>query len=505
MKPRVSLRDALEDEDLLKHVMAGDSWRPHRILSIAAMGEALTDEERIVFKQFTGRDREPGVRCSEFCTIAGRRTGKSVTKAMNATYLAACCDYSDVLIRGEVGVLLCLAQDQRVAGQLLNFIEENLNGSPILKQLIVNRTADAIELKNRIRIEVRPASSKKLRGPTYIAIIADELSFWYVEEFYQNPDVEVLAAARPGLLTTRGMLITASSPYAKRGVLWDTYRRHYGPDGSPSVLVAKGTTAAFNPTIPAEEIERELERDPVRNTAEYLAEFRDDVTSFVSPEVVRQCTIGVTARPPSPHITFSAFCDPSGGSADSMTLAVGHFDSAKQVVIVDCLLEQRVPFSPELCVRDFSLTLKAYGVRKVIGDRYAAQWPVEQFARFDIEYEQSAAPKSDLYAGLLALLNSRRIELVDNPRLAAQLCSLERRTARGGRDSIDHPPGGMDDLANACAGLASILTQQPADYLQLCRAFNGTSSDDPDGTESWRRLRRNLYYESGGTFDLMRR
>jgi hypothetical protein len=33
--------------------------------------------------------------------------------------------------------------------------------------------------------------------------------------------------------------------------------------------------------------------------------------------------------------------------------------------------------------------------------------------------------------------------------LAAQLCALERRTSRGGRDSIDHAPGAHDDLANA--------------------------------------------------------
>jgi hypothetical protein len=101
----------------------------------------------------------------EFHTIGGRRTGKTVTKAMNATYLSACLDYSDVLIRGEVGVCLCLAQDQRVASQLLNFVAENLDGSPILKQLVVNRTQDAIELANNVRIEVRPASFRKLRGP----------------------------------------------------------------------------------------------------------------------------------------------------------------------------------------------------------------------------------------------------------------------------------------------------------------------------------------------------
>jgi hypothetical protein len=57
---------------------------------------------------------------------------------------------------------------------------------------------------------------------------------------------------------------------------------------------------------------------------------------------------------------------------------------------------------------------------------------------------------------LLPLINSRRIELVDDARLLNQLCALERRTARGGRDSIDHPPGGRDDVVNTVAGLASI-------------------------------------------------
>ena len=67
--------------------------------------------------------------------------------------------------------------------------------------------------------------------------------------------------------------------------------------------------------------------------------------------------------------------------------------------------------------------------------------------------EQSARPKSDLYHDLLPLINATRIELLDNRRLAAQLIGLERRTSRQGKDSIDHPPGGHDDLANAAAGL----------------------------------------------------
>jgi hypothetical protein len=51
------------------------------------------------------------------------------------------------------------------------------------------------------------------------------------------------------------------------------------------------------------------------------------------------------------------------------------------------------------------------------------------------------------------LLNAGRVELLDHPRLAAQLVGLERRTARSGKDSVDHTPGGHDDVANAAAGV----------------------------------------------------
>jgi len=52
----------------------------------------------------------------------------------------------------------------------------------------------------------------------------------------------------------------------------------------------------------------------------------------------------------------------------------------------------------------------------------------------------------------LPILNSGRAQLLDIPRLASQFTGLERRTSRAGRDQIDHPPGGHDDVANAAAG-----------------------------------------------------
>src|SRR5262245_7618701 len=130
-------------------------------------------------------------------------------------------------------------RDQRVAKIILDYAEACFQRSPILKQLIVNRTADALELTNGIiTLEVRPASFRKLRGPTYVAVIADELAFWYTDSAFANPDVEILNAVEPGLATTGGPLILASSPHARPGVLWDVFRRHYGPGGGPRVLVA---------------------------------------------------------------------------------------------------------------------------------------------------------------------------------------------------------------------------------------------------------------------------
>jgi hypothetical protein len=111
---------------------------------------------------------------------------------------------------------------------------------------------------------------------------------------------------------------------------------------------------------------------------------------------------------------------------------------------------------PEQVCADFARTLKNYNISSISGDRFAGIWPVEQFRKFNIRYEQSAEPKSDLYQSLLPLINSRRIDLLDHPKLINQLCALERRTARGGRDCIDHPPGGHDDICNAVAGFASI-------------------------------------------------
>jgi hypothetical protein len=133
-----------------------------------------------------------------------------------------------------------------------------------------------------------------------------------------------------------------------------------------------------------------------------------------------------------------------------MTLAIAHKE--KEVAVLDCVREVRPPFSPETVTRDFAITLKNYRISKVVGDRYAGEWVTEQFKTNGISYELAEQSKSDIYRDVLPLINSGKVELLDLAKLEAQFVGLERRTARSGKDSIDHGPGAHDDVVNAACG-----------------------------------------------------
>jgi len=456
----VNILHALDDEKVFAPFFRGDSWSAWRVFLAALFALQLTPQQREVFHRHTGRSAPPGVRPNEGWLICGRRSGKSFVLATVAVFLAAFRDWRPFLGPGERGTIMIIAADRRQARVCMRYCLGLLRSVPMLAQLIESEARESISLRNRVVIEVHTASFRSTRGYAIVAGLLDELAFWPTDEGSSEPDVEVIAAIRPGMATIPGaMLLCASSPYARRGALFDAHRKHFGKDGDP-VLVWHAPTRAMNPTLPQRVIDAAMEADPVSAVAEYGAEFRSDIESYVSRDAVEACVaLGVRERPPVPDITYAAFVDPSGGSADSFTLAIGHRQDA--VVVVDAVREVKPPFSPESVVVEFAELLRRYNISVVTGDRYAGEWPREQFRKLGIAYEPAARPKSELYKDLLPLVNSGQVELLDHPRSIAQLCSLERRTARGGRDSIDHAPGAHDDVANAIAGLVTGLSGTP--------------------------------------------
>src|ERR1700722_185503 len=140
MRPQITLRHALADPNLLGGILTGDSWRAWHILLMAAMGERLTPEERVIFKQFTGRDREPGRPAEEMVVVKGRRAGGSYSMGTLASYIGVCCSHPS-LVPGERGIILIVAADQRQATVILDYVTAIFEQSPILRQLIEQRTA----------------------------------------------------------------------------------------------------------------------------------------------------------------------------------------------------------------------------------------------------------------------------------------------------------------------------------------------------------------------------
>ncbi len=427
----------------------------------ALFGLPMTDEQFAIYQKHTGRKERPTEANSEAWLVIGRRGGKSFVSALVAVFLACFFDYQQYLAPGERGTVMIVAADKRQARVILRYIGAMLNNIPMLKAMVERETADSFDLDNGVSIEVGVASFRSTRGYTYVAILADEIAFWRTDDAAE-PDYAILDAIRPGMATIpNAMMLCMSSPYARKGALWDAFKRYFGKDGQP--LVWKASTRDMNPTVSQSVVDRAYERDPASASAEYGGEFRSDIESFVAREAVEACiSPGLFERPPIGSVTYSAFVDPSGGSADSFTLAIGHLEG--KVAVLDAVREAKPPFSPEQVVKDYGTLLKQYRVTKIVGDRYAGEWPREQFRNQNITYEPSAKPKSDLYRDLLPLVNSGEVDLLDLPVILNQLVGLERRTARGGKDSIDHAPGGHDDVANSVAGLLTMVRNRVSSY-----------------------------------------
>ncbi len=78
-------------------------------------------------------------------------------------------------------------------------------------------------------------------------------------------------------------------------------------------MVAHAASRDINPTLRQADIDREMDRDPAAGLAEYCAEFRTDISAYVSQEVIDGCVArGVFELPPAADVSYLGFVDPSG-------------------------------------------------------------------------------------------------------------------------------------------------------------------------------------------------
>jgi len=454
----MNIIEAIQDKEYFRGFFDDlKTWESWQAYLKAVFGLSMSKKELRIYRKMTGIRRTPeGLQRISYI-LSGRRSGKSKIAALISVFLATSQDWSKKLSPGERGFVLLIANDKDQARTLKDYISAILDGSPKLREFKSKEIAFEIELKNRITISIRAKNYRALRGRTVVAAIFEELAFWRSEES-ANPDYEVLAAVKPAMLTIKdSMLIGISSAYAKRGLLYDQYKKYYGKARGP--LIWKSTTMEMNPLANRKEIEEQIKSDPSKYRAEFLSEFRDDIESYLGIEDLDRITAkGIQSRAYNSEFSYYAWCDPSGGRVDSMTLGISHLEEEK--AILDVILERKPPFSPDAVVEEFSETLKEFNISSVQSDRYAGQWIEEAFEKQGISVKYSELSASEIYSNFIPIVMNERAVLLDNKKLRTQFSNLERHTRSGGRDIIDHPPGLHDDVANAAAGVCVIASKK---------------------------------------------
>ena len=457
----MNIIEAIEDDKLFGSLFKDqDTWSNWKVALKAVFGLPMDKKELAIYRKYTGRKKVPKSQFKENFFIVGRRGGKSFISAVIACFLALFHDWRPYLALGEKGWIMIVATDRTQARVIMGYIRAILQ-LKMFKNQIEKELAHEIWLKNQIIISIKTCDYRSIRGFTIVAAICDEIAFWRSEG--SNPAEEILVSLRPALATVpKSILLGISTPYSKSGPLYENFRELYGKE-NPDTLIWKAPTLAMNRTIEKKVIDKSLKADYAAGKSEWLSEFRDDLSAFLPPEMIEAAI--ARNRWGLPKIEeadsyYRAFADPSGGRADSFTLAIAHKEVDNGKVILDRLEEKRPPFSPQNVVKEFSEILKEYDIYDVTGDKYAGEWVVAAFEEQDINYISSDLNKSEIYLEFLPLMTQKMVELLDSNRLRIQLRSLERRTRSGGRDVIDHYPGGHDDLANSCAGAAVLAAKE---------------------------------------------
>ena len=437
----------------------GDAdWRPWRAFLCGLRGEAMSPYEAALFKRCTGRTGLPTRPFRESWLVVGRKGGKSATAAMLAVYAAVYGRWKRAA--GETLRVMVLALSKDQARIILNYAAAILESRPGLARLIVAKDNETIKLRNGIEIACVANSFRLVRGPTCVCAILDEVAIWWNDELAANPDREILRALKPAMITQPGsLLIGLSSPYARKGLLYEKHRDHFGRDDF-NILVWQADTATMNPAVDKDEIELAYRDDPASAAAEFGAQFRDDLASYIVPEIIDACIErGVYERSPVAGTVYYSFIDPSGGSGqDAMTLAIAHLED--DVVVLDAVRECKPNFNPSDVAAEFIETLKSYNVSVVHGDRFGGEWPRQPFRDQSIFYKLAEKDKSSLYRDALPVFNSRKVRLLDNRVLIGQLVALERRPSTSGKDKIDHMRGAHDDVCNAVCGAIVLASQK---------------------------------------------
>jgi Terminase large subunit, T4likevirus-type, N-terminal len=192
-----------------QHFRNAESWQAWRSFLASVFALPMSPEEIERYQVCTGREHAPSKSATEGWLICGRRAGKSFILAVVAVFLAVFRDWRPHLGPGERATIMVIAADRRQARVIMRYVLGLLRAVPMLEHLIESERSEAVDLSNRVTIEVHTASFRTTRGYSVCAALCDEIAFWSIDESAAEPDTEILSALRPAMATVPGAILYA--------------------------------------------------------------------------------------------------------------------------------------------------------------------------------------------------------------------------------------------------------------------------------------------------------
>jgi hypothetical protein len=462
-KPATSLTAAMSDPQLFGKVFANPTYWTWKVVAKLIDGIPLTEKREIeLFIACTGRHVLPRGPVRRLVLLVGRRGGKDRFLSAIAVWRAALiCDWRKYSSAGEQNVVILLGADKR-QGTILSKYAGGLISSPMIAAEVVRNVKETVEFKNGASLEISTNDARLVRGRSAIAVLGSECCHWRTDEHAASSDEEVIGAAEPSLAmcADTGLMLMGSSVYRKKGYMYRRFKELFGADDSDD-LVWFAPSQVMNPRLPQSVIDKALASDSARAKAEFLNEWRSDLSDFIPSDVIDACTdVAVYERAPVPGVTYFAHADCAGGTGkDSFAFSISHREAS---YVIDVVREYKPRFIPAAVIAELAVLCKAYGgITTVRGDRWAIGFHLNEWKTHGITFEPCETTTSENYLMTLPLMLAGRVSLVDDKTLRNQLGALERRPGDAAREQVSHPQhdAAHDDVA--CAVCGAIVAAMP--------------------------------------------
>jgi hypothetical protein len=437
-------------------------------------GLKLDAEMHDIYVRATGNSVYNAREYREAVAICGRRSGKSSRLAANIAVVEAVFRKHE-LATGERGWVVLVAPTKRQARVCFQYILARLEHSPSMRAMIAGEPRDGeVDLTNGISICVLAANYRWVRGFSCVCCILDEEAFFYDDVTCSNPASEILRALRPGMASfPNAKLIRISSPFAKIGNLWESYRDR---EKHPEVLTWKLDSKTMNPSLDAAFLAAEQARDPEAYEREYGGEFYESASMFLPAQAVEECVM---------RGRFEMLAQPGMGYFASLDAAFrgDHFGwclvhRVADRVVVDVIRSKRgsraSPVNLAATLGEIVATLRAFGVGKIHGDSFCAE-PIRQALKVQgITFEQVTTlgtKSAPLWGTLRALVSERKIELLDDEETTAQLKKLQLIATHSGNQRVEATSG--HDDKSVCLALASHMAMSQVQRRPFVMCLDG--------------------------------